>query len=166
VHINGFNGERDWFHTNGPLVATIGGDTHLKLGEADFGKGMDHRDFGIMVPAPGLYPLHLIYEQGGGGAGIEWTLVGPDIPFDSGNRIIMNDTATTGSLWSYRAIRTPPKFTSVKAISGALSMTWFGGGVLQETTSLNPPSWTDVSPQPPGDAYLVSASAAAKFYRL
>jgi hypothetical protein len=165
LHINGFNGEKDWFQTNGPLVATIGGDTHLKLGEADFGKGMDHRDFGISVPAPGLYPLHLIYEQGGGGAGLEWTLVGPDIPFDSGSRILMNDNSTTGSLLSYRAITPAPKFTSAKTINGMLSMTWFGGGVLQETTSLNPPSWTDVNPQPPGDAYLVSA-VGAKYYRL
>jgi hypothetical protein len=167
LHINGFNGEKDWFHTNGPLVATIGGDTHMKLGEADFGKGMDHRDFGMMVPAAGLYPLHLIFEQGGGGAGLEWTLVGPDIPFDSGNRMLMNDNATVGSLLSYRAITTAPKFTSVTSANGTLTMTWFGGGVLEETSSLIPPvTWTPVNPQPPGDSYSVSTSEAKKFYRL
>jgi hypothetical protein len=165
LHISGFNGEKDWFHTNGTLVATIGGDTHLQLGQADFGKGMDHRDFGFVVPAPGLYPMHLIYEQGGGGAGLEWTLVNADVTFD-GTRMLMNDSATTGALMSYRAIITPPKFTSAKAINGALSMTWFGGGTLQETTSLVPPvTWTDVSPQPIGDGYLVSASGS-KYYRL
>jgi hypothetical protein len=166
LHINGFNGEKDWFHTNGPLVATIGGDTHLKLGEADFGKGMDHRDFGVSVPAAGLYPLHLIYEQGGGGAGLEWTLVGPDIPFDSANRILMNDNTTPGSLLSYRAITTPPKFTSVIAANGSLTLVWFGGGVLQESSTIAPTTWTDVNPQPPGDTYLVSTAGPAKFYRL
>lgn len=166
LHINGFNGEKDWFHTNGPLVATIGGDTHLKLGEADFGKGMDHRDFGISVPAPGLYPLHLIYEQGGGGAGLEWTIVGPDVPFDSANRILMNDNSTVGSLLAYRAITTPPAFTSTTVANGMLTLVWFGGGVLQETSSLNPTAWTDVSPQPPGDTYMVPTSGPVKFYRL
>jgi len=167
LHINGFDGEKDWFHTNGPLVATIGGDTHLKLGEADVGKGMDHRDFGIMVPVAGLYPLHLIYEQGGGGAGIEWSIASPDIPFDSNNRILMNDSATPGSLLSYRAITTAPKFTSTKVANGNLIITWFGGGVLQQTSSLSPPiSWTDVDPQPSGDTYTVSTSSGPKFYRL
>jgi hypothetical protein len=166
LHLNGFNGEKDWFHTNGPLVATIGGDTHIKLGEADFGKGMDHRDFGFIVPAPGLYPMHLIYEQGGGGAGLEWTVVGPDIPFDSANRAMMNDNTSSSSLLTYRAITPAPKFTSATSINGALSMTWFGGGVLQQTTSLVAPvTWTDVNPQPPGDAYLVSSSGT-KYYRL
>jgi len=167
LHINGYGGEKEWFHTNGPLVATIGGDTHQKLGEADFGKGMDHRDFGIMVPAAGLYPLHLSYEQGGGGAGLEWTIVGPDIPFDSANRVLMNDSATPGSLLSYRAITTAPKFTSTKVANGNLIITWFGGGVLQQTSSLSPPiSWTDVDPQPSGDTYTVSTSSGPKFYRL
>jgi len=167
LHLNGFNGEKDWFHTNGTLVATIGGDTHLKLGEADFGKGQDHRDFGFSVPAPGLYALHLIYEQGGGGAGLEWTSVGPDVPFDSNNRTLVNDSSTPGSLMSYRAITTPPVFTSVTSANGTLTMTWFGGGVLQETSSLTPPvSWTDVNPQPPGDTYAVPTTGPVKFYRL
>jgi hypothetical protein len=165
LHINGYNGEKEWFHTNGPLVATIGGDTHLKLGEADFGKGMDHRDFGFVVPAAGLYPLHLIYEQGGGGAGLEWSIVAPDIAFDSANRVLVNDNTSSGTLLAYRAITTPPKFTSLTTLNGTLTMTWFGGGVLQQTSSLNPSSWTDVDPQPPGDSYVVSTTGA-KFYRL
>jgi len=166
LHINGYGGEKDWFHTNGPLVATIGGDTHLKLGEADFGKGMDHQDFGFVVPAPGLYPLHLIYEQGGGGAGLEWSIIPtPDLTLDTTNRVVMN-SGSTGSLLSYRAITTPPKFTSVKTANGALTLVWFGGGVLQQSSTISPASWTDVNPQPPGDTYTVMTSGPAKFYRL
>jgi hypothetical protein len=167
LHISGFNGEKDWFHTNGTLVATIGGDTHIKLGEADFGKGMDHRDFGFIVPAPGLYPLHLIYDQGGGGAGIEWSIItGPDLAFDTTNRVVMNDVSNPASLQSYRAITTPPKFLSRTSINGTLTFNWIGGGVLQQASSLTSPTWTDVNPQPPGDTYSVPTTSAAQFYRL
>jgi PA domain len=168
LHINGFNGEKDWFHTNGPLVATIAGDNHIKLGEADFGKGMDHQEFSFIVPAPGVYPLHLAYEQGGGGAGIEWqSIAGPDIAVDTTNRFLVNDNSASSPLLVYRAVTTPPKFLSQTVVNGTLTLVWFGGGTLQQTSSLVAPiTWTDVNPQPLGDTYTVIATGSQKFYRL
>jgi hypothetical protein len=168
LHINGFNGEKDWFHTNGPLVATISGDNHIKMGEADFGKGMDHRDFSFIVPVAGVYPLHLIYEQGGGGAGIEWqSIAGPDIAVDTTNRFLVNDNSASSPLLVYRAVTTPPKFLSQTLQNGTLTLVWFGGGTLQQNNSVvSPGTWTDVNPQPLGDTYTVVPTGSPKFYRL
>jgi len=168
IHISGFNGEKDWFHTNGTLVATIAGDNHVKLGEADFGKGMDHRDFSFIVPTAGVYPLHVIYEQGGGGAGLEWSFIaGPDLAVDTTNRFLINDNSATTPLLVYRALTIPPRFISETVNNGTLTLTWLGGGVLQQTSSLIAPiTWTDVSPQPLGDTYTVSATSSQKFYSL
>jgi len=165
VHVNGFNGQKDFWHTNGPLTATIGADTHLKLGEADGAKGMSHVDFGIVVPSAGLYPMHLIYAQGGGGAGLEWTTLLPAVAFDSTNRMLINDTATAGSLLAYRSVTTGPKFTTFTVSGGILSITWTSVGTLQQATSVTGP-WNDVAPQPAGNSYSVAATGPSKFFRL
>ena len=164
LHVNGYNGERDWWLTNGPLTATIGADTHLKLGEADAGKGMSHVDFGVAVPQAGAYPMHLIYEQGGGGAGMEWTLVQPDIAYDSANRSLINELGNPNSLMAFRDVHRL-QFLTETVSGGNLTITWDLSGILQSAPGVNGP-WTDVSPQPTGNSYTTPATGPAKFFRL
>jgi len=129
---------------------------------------MDHRDFSFIVPVAGVYPLHLIYEQGGGGAGIEWSSIADaDIAVDTTNRFMVNDNSASSPLLVYRAVTTQPKFLSESVNNGALTLVWFGGGTLQQTTSLaSPITWTDVNPQPLDDTYTVLTTGSPKFYRL
>lgn len=58
-----------------------------------------------------------------------------------------------------------PEFDPPVLAGTTLTLTWTGGGTLQEATILG--EWTDVAPQPAGDTHTVDVSAApVKFYRL
>jgi len=163
--VNGDFGQRDFWVTNAGLSATVGADAHLNLGEDDVGKGMSHVDFGFIVPAPGAYPLRLLYFQGGGGSGLEWTTVLPG-PTADGNRVLVNDSTTQGSLLAYRAVTTTPQFNAATFSDGMLNLSWTHAAILQEASKLSPTNWTDVVSQPAGATYSVPASQAADFYRL
>jgi hypothetical protein len=137
LNVNGDFGQRDWWITNGTLTASIGTDAHLILNSADFGKGMDHRDAGVIVPAAGAYPLHLLYFQGGGGAGLEWTVVNPSVAAD-GNRSLINDTSDAGSLLAYQptAAAVPNLPTvGVSNQGGVVKITF--SGTLQSSSTVN-----------------------------
>jgi len=99
LNVNGFGGQRDFWVTNQNLTASIGASQGIILGSADFGKGRSEIVFGFNVPSAGVYPLTLIYYQGGGGAGVEWTSITPD-----GNRHLVNDTTDSSSLLAFRAV--------------------------------------------------------------
>jgi hypothetical protein len=163
--VNGDFGQRDFWVTNSGLVASIGADAHVKLGEADYGKGMGSVDFGFVVPAAGAYPLRLLYFQGGGGGGLEWSSVLP-APTADGIRVLVNDSGTSGSLLAYRALTGLPQLNRPVFANGNMTLTWSGAAILQKATQLSPSNWSDVSPQPGGSSYTVPSTGGAAFYRL
>ncbi len=58
------------------------------------GRGASDTTFSFIIPAAGYYPFRLVWENGTGGANLEWFVVQP-----SGNKILINDldpTNTTG----------------------------------------------------------------------
>jgi hypothetical protein len=169
---NGGTGGLDFWRTNTALVANIGADTHLMLGQGDpyGGKGMGDIDFNFYVPAAGAYPLRLIYYQGTGGAGLEWFTLTPNYLSASGatSRSLLNNPSDPHSLPSYRALKSgfKPVFTSHTVANGMVTFTWQGAGILQSATHLDPSNWSDVWPQPGTSTYSVPASQAKAFYRL
>lgn len=63
------------------------------------GRGVDTGTrFNVYVEAPGIYPFRLLWENGGGGAGVEWFTLKAD-----GTPALLNDTAN-GGLKTYRAV--------------------------------------------------------------
>lgn len=63
------------------------------------GRGVDAgTKFNVYVEAPGVYPFRLLWENGGGGAGVEWFTLKAD-----GTPALLNDTAN-GGLKTYRAV--------------------------------------------------------------
>jgi hypothetical protein len=142
--------------TNGTIIFTI-----------DVGKGSSDIPFSFTVPQPGLYPIRLVYYNGGGGANLEYFSYN-----DTGTKIPINDTNNPAAIKAYYNIITTPQlqFTSVSASGGSVTINWTGSNWrLQEASALtgNPGDWGDVSPQPGGNTITVSAAAAAqKFYRL
>jgi hypothetical protein len=137
LNVNGDFGQRDWWLTNGTLTASIGADAHPILGAADFGKGMSHVDFGFSVPAAGAYPLHLLYFQGGGGAGLEWTIVNAAIIAD-GSRSLINDGTDSGSLLAYQpaaAQGVARPAVSIGQQNGTVTITF--SGKLQSSSTVN-----------------------------
>lgn len=129
--VSGFNGDRDFWLTNGPLNATIGASQPIALGSADYGKGMGWVNFAFVVPQAGVYPINLIFEQGGGGAGLEWAQYLAD-----GSRVLVNDINTPGSIMAYRAVTVqPPPTISVSKVGNAYQITYTG--TLRSSSTVN-----------------------------
>lgn len=64
-----------------------------------------------------------------------------------------------------RAIEESPEFDPPILNGTTLTITWTGGGTLQEAPALG--QWTDVTPQPSGNSHTTDVGAApARFYRL
>jgi hypothetical protein len=163
LNVNGDFGQRDWWLTNGTLTASIGADANPIIGAADYGKGMSHVDFGFSVPAAGAYPLRLLYFQGGGGAGCEWTVVNPAIVAD-GSRSLINDSTDTGSLLAYQPNAAQGVVRAAVSISrqnGSVTITFTGK--LQSSSTVDG-TYQDVAGAT--SPYTVpTGGAAAQFYR-
>ena len=137
LNVSGFGGQRDWWLTNGTLSASIGADAHIVINADEVGKGMSHVDGGFIVPAAGAYPLHLLYWQGGGGAGLEWTSVGAGIAAN-GPRSLVNDTTDSASLLAYQPTAAQGLVrpnVSIKTQNGTVTITYTG--TLQSSSTVN-----------------------------
>jgi hypothetical protein len=161
---DGAGGELDFWRTNS-LVVNIGADARLKLLEANEGKGMSDVDSGFWVPAPGAYPLRLLYYQGNGDGGCEWSTILPGVTVDGGTRSLVNDRTDPNSLMAYRAVTLPPRMNIATVSNGVTTVSWTGAGILQSATALNPGNWADVVPQPGNNVYTPSPGGTA-FYRV
>jgi hypothetical protein len=155
LHIFGFNGLKDWFHTNGPLTATIGADANLVLGEANYGKGPNDIGFSINVPQAGVYPLHLTYEQGGGGAALVW------YTSQNGTNVLVNDTTNPNSVLVYRARTAALPTITISHVGGNIRIDYVGR--LLSSTDVRGPYSPVLGATTP---YIVPAgSPMAQFYR-
>ncbi len=163
---DGGSGAFDFWRTNS-LIVNICADARLKLLEYNAVKssGMSDVDSGFWVPAAGAYPLRLLYFQGNGGAGCEWSTILPAVTVDGGARSLVNDTTDANSLRSYRAVTVLPKMNTPTVSNGMVTVTWNGAGFLQSTTSLSPASWANVVPQPGANTYTTAASGT-QYYRV
>jgi hypothetical protein len=166
VMSSSYAGQLDFWKTNANLVASIGADAHLQLGQADYGKGMSDIDFGFWVPAAGAYPLRLLYYQGAGGAGCEWSTVIPGAAVDGGVRSLVNDTMNPQSLLAYRAVTVLPTLHTPTLAKGMVTVTWNGAGILQSSPTLSPAHWTNVDPQPGNNVFTTLATSGAKYFRV
>ncbi|HEX7862528.1 MAG TPA: hypothetical protein VF773_19485 [Verrucomicrobiae bacterium] len=82
----------------------------VRLGEFDAGRGASDTLFSFVVQEAGVYAFRTLWEEGTGGANIEWFTLKAD-----GSKVLVNDFAN-GGFRAYRAIQggTPPY---VKAVS-------------------------------------------------
>ena len=116
--------------------------------------------FRCVVKEAGIYPIRVIYQEGGGDAGLELSCFKAD-----GTRVLLNDTAN-GGYKTYRSGVAPTKVTAfslaVGMTGGNVELTWTQAGVtLQESPDLK--TWTDVSN---ATSPYRPTLAGAKFYRL
>jgi hypothetical protein len=119
----------------------------------------------FVVPVNGVYPFRFLWYQRGGGAYGQWFSVNPT----KGQVTLINDPNSTNAVQAYLTANstTPPapQFSPPTIHNGQLTITWTGGGVLQESTDLH--TWTAVSGNP-ASPYNVSigATGGTKFYRV
>jgi len=81
-----------------------------RLGQFDGGRGVADTTFQVVVGQAGLYPMRLIYEEGGGDSAVEWFTVSAD-----GSKHLINDPADAASIKAYR-MGTSPRSVVSKAL--------------------------------------------------
>lgn len=77
------------------------------------GRGAADTIFGFAVPAAGVYPMRLIWYEGGGGANVEWFTVGSD-----GTKTLIN---AEGGLKAYRSLGANPTPLSCPGVGPVIS---------------------------------------------
>jgi hypothetical protein len=143
----------------GEVTASIAPDTTPYLGSFDGGRGASDSIFAFNVAQAGVYPLRLVWFEGGGGANLEWFSVTPD-----GSKVPIN-APVAGSLKAYRT-RTfvPPLEPEVAASRDGADIVITFRGTLQSSSTLGG-TFTDV----PGAVSPLRVPAASSsgnlFYR-
>lgn len=155
--------------TNGTVNVTLSGMDYVAnpppsqspLGQADIGKGAGDILFPVVVQQAGLYPLRLIWFQGGGGANCEFSSV------TGGNRVLINDlTKTTGPGPNGTGLRAwfgmpEAKMVIVNNGNGTVTLTFTG--FLQAKSNLGD-VWADY-PGNPTSPLTIPASQVNQFFR-
>jgi hypothetical protein len=107
------------------------------LGQADAGKGSSDVLFPVVVPTAGIYPLRLLWQQGGGGANCEFfSLVNT-------NRVLINDDTNPNgpALKAYYGLTVTP---SIGMNFDGSFITVTNTGTLQRIADLNTTNWVDI----------------------
>jgi hypothetical protein len=149
----------DGFRVTPALCAADPNNSRV-LGEFNAGRGSSDTPFVFNVAEDGLYPARLIWEQGGGGANVEWVTIQSGLP----SRAAINGND------GIKAFRPSALFTAV-VVAHKLHIVWPSGApcnwTLQSTTELKNPSsatiWTDIVGGSPQDIPL---TGPAMFFRL
>ncbi|MGN6387042.1 MAG: PA14 domain-containing protein, partial [Verrucomicrobiota bacterium] len=138
--------------TNGPVVFAT-----------DVGKGSSDIPFSVSVPQAGLYPIRLVYYNGGGGANIEYFSYD-----DNGNKIPVNDTNNPAAIKAYYNANGGPVGPEIKTASvsgGQITITWTGGGTLESSPTLGTGAvWTSTGNS--SGSFTEAVNGKAKFYRV
>ncbi|HTL55564.1 MAG TPA: hypothetical protein VL361_07780 [Candidatus Limnocylindrales bacterium] len=142
---------------NSPVQLTIGDDSHLELGIANYGKGSSDIIFGVNVPQPGVYPLRLIWENAGGDQNCEWFV----IDAASGDRTLINATNSPVKAWINRTFVPPinPKLTFGK--SGNSWVLTYEGTLYSSSTANG--TYTPVTGA--SSPYTIPSTTTVQFYR-
>jgi len=95
----------------------------LTLGSFEGGRGAFDTTFKIYVPTAGIYPVRLLWEDGGSGANCEWFTVQPDK-----TKILLNDPSPTNTTGIKAFYSGPATTTPAYVVSFSHSL---GGGTLR-----------------------------------
>lgn len=89
----------------------------LRLGFFDGGRGAADTLFEVVVEKAGVYPFRTIWEEGQGGANLEWFSVAED-----GKKILINDKGNPSAIKAYR-VATGAGVPIVKSVSPQIGAT-------------------------------------------
>ena len=139
-------------------------DDDIVLGVFSGGRGASDTIFRFIVPEPGIYPMRLLWYEGGGGANVEWWTMDAD-----GTRHLINgpdDSAAHKAYVSAGPVSIPEVaedavIGGVSAADGNITIEYTG--LLQSAPAANGP-WSDVADA--ASPFTEAMSDAAKFYRV
>jgi len=178
VYRGGVNSD-DGFRVTAGLSAEDPGNAFV-LGEFNGGRGSADTTFDFCVQQDGLYPFRVAWEQGQGGANVEWWI--QDLENLTAYYAVNGTTVSPGFPGGSPAAYLPPcssKALTITRSGGNVTLSWplAGGGhlfQLQQATVLATPGsatvWSNVDgvPQTTGASKSVTrpASGVARFFRL
>jgi hypothetical protein len=123
---------------DGFITTATGPALNLFAGQFDGGRGAADTIFTVTAQEAGVYQFRTIWEEGGGGANIEWFTVKSD-----GTKALINDVAN-GGLKAYRALASPyireivpppgPRQTII--VSPTVKVTLVDGVIAVDDTSI------------------------------
>lgn len=153
----GVNGDDGWKvqigmpgETNGTVLFTI-----------DRGAGNRDIPFAFVTPEAGLYPVRLVWYQGGGGGNLEFFTYGPNntkIPVNA------DDPNAIKAYYAITDVGGVPELTVTRGSNGDITITWTNGGTLQSKADLNDPApWTNLEND---GSYTTATSAPHMFFRV
>jgi len=89
--------------------------SRVKAGEFNGGRGADNTEFDIAVPSAGLYPVRLLWWEGGGGANLEFY----SVRISDGTRILINDPFESDAIKAYHSgLMVTPAVHSISPFPG------------------------------------------------
>jgi hypothetical protein len=162
IHRHGVNSD-DGFRVSSALSVTDPNNV-LTLGEFNGGRGSADTTFDFIVKQDGLYPFRLIWEQGQGGANVEWWSVDLD---NAGATLAINDNSGIQAF-----TLPPPPVLRIDRDGTNVVLSWTLGSDprLQAQFSSDLAVWQDDSRTPAivAGRYVLtySASEAHQFFRL
>jgi len=112
----------------------------IVLGEFNGGRGATDSTYDVVVTQPGLYPMRLIYEQGQGGANVEWWSA-PTL--DSAANVVGVNGA--GGIPAYRVAAAVSPRLAISHVGGNIVLSWPGsdtGYHVETKANINDPTWT------------------------
>jgi len=149
--------------TDRPVLASLGGgDRAQVLGSFNGGRGDGTpTTFGLYAPLAGVYPLRLIWQNGGGGFSVEWWSQ------DSGGGAhLVGNGIDPSALKAYRA-RTvtggAPHLGTIVSVGNSVVVSWTGIGELQRAGDVAGPYYRTPNQDNP---QTNSVSNAQVFYRV
>ena len=104
-HTFGVNSDDGFELSSGPSLKD---QASIALGSYDGSRGTSETRFDIYVEEDGIYPVRLLWYEGGGGANVEFYSI-----LENGNRVLINDRANSNAIKAYRSATTRPYISSV-----------------------------------------------------
>lgn len=134
--------------TNGPVLFSI-----------DRGAGAADFPFAFTVPEAGLYPVRIVYYQGGGDGNLEFFTYGAN-----NEKIPVNaDRPDAIKAYYLSTAVAAPRITKASIAGGNITIEWINGGTLESRAAFGTGAWTSTGDS---DGSFSEAAAGTKFYRV
>ena len=104
-HTFGVNSDDGFEVTSGPSLKD---QASIVLGLWGTSRGVGETRFDIYVEEDGIYPVRLLWWEGGGGASVEFYSI-----LENGNRVLINDRDNPNAIKAYRSATARPYISSV-----------------------------------------------------
>lgn len=148
----GINGDDGWK----VQIGTPGKTDGQVLFTIDRGGGSADIPFAFTAPVAGLYPVRVVWYQGGGDANLEFFSYG-----ERGEKIPVNGAHPAAIKAYHRVIVAEPTITLKTLADGSVELTYVG--TLQASDSLNPANWQTVNGA--SSPYKPDTAAPSRYFR-